>query len=93
MTVLFIAQSTGEDVPVPMASNAVMRQIPRTLIASSSVGDYAASPGGLQPGGAQNFMRRWFAILGSLFFLVLAPGTVAGLAPGWISRRSPWRRV
>jgi hypothetical protein len=43
--------------------------------------------------GAQNFMRRWFAILGSLFFLVLAPGTVAGLAPGWISRRSPWRRV
>lgn len=33
-------------------------------------------------------MRRVFAVLGSAFFLVLAPGTVAGLAPWWISR---WR--
>jgi protein-S-isoprenylcysteine O-methyltransferase Ste14 len=31
-------------------------------------------------------MRRVFAILGSAFFLVLAPGTVAGLVPWWISR-------
>ena len=31
-------------------------------------------------------MRRLFAILGSLLFLVLAPGTVAGLIPWWISR-------
>ncbi len=33
-------------------------------------------------------MRRLFAILGSALFLVLAPGTVAGLVPRWISR---WR--
>lgn len=33
-------------------------------------------------------MRRVFAVLGSAFFLVLAPGTVAGLVPWWISR---WR--
>jgi protein-S-isoprenylcysteine O-methyltransferase Ste14 len=33
-------------------------------------------------------MRRAFAILGSALFLVLAPGTVAGLVPWWISR---WR--
>ena len=33
-------------------------------------------------------MRRVFAVLGSVFFFVLAPGTVAGLAPWWISR---WR--
>ncbi len=33
-------------------------------------------------------MRRVFAILGSAVFLVLAPGTVAGLIPWWISR---WR--
>jgi len=30
-------------------------------------------------------MRRVFAVLGSAFFLVLAPGTVAGLVPWWIS--------
>jgi protein-S-isoprenylcysteine O-methyltransferase Ste14 len=30
-------------------------------------------------------MRRAFAILGSALFLVLAPGTVAGLVPWWIS--------
>jgi len=30
-------------------------------------------------------MRRAFAILGSAIFLVLAPGTVAGLVPWWIS--------
>jgi len=30
-------------------------------------------------------MRRAFAVLGSAFFLVLAPGTVAGLVPWWIS--------
>jgi protein-S-isoprenylcysteine O-methyltransferase Ste14 len=30
-------------------------------------------------------MRRAFAILGSGIFLVLAPGTVAGLVPWWIS--------
>jgi protein-S-isoprenylcysteine O-methyltransferase Ste14 len=33
-------------------------------------------------------MRRVFAVLGSALFLVLAPGTVAVLAPWWISR---WR--
>ena len=33
-------------------------------------------------------MRRAFAILGSLLFFVIAPGTVAGLVPWWISR---WR--
>src|SRR5260370_42568317 len=32
--------------------------------------------------------RRIFAILGSVLFLVLAPGTGAGLIPWWISR---WR--
>ena len=31
-------------------------------------------------------MRRLFAVPGSLLFLVLAPGTVAGLIPWWISR-------
>jgi protein-S-isoprenylcysteine O-methyltransferase Ste14 len=31
-------------------------------------------------------VRRISAILGSALFLVLAPGTVAGLAPWWISR-------
>jgi protein-S-isoprenylcysteine O-methyltransferase Ste14 len=30
-------------------------------------------------------MRRFFAVLGSLFFLLIAPGTVAGLVPWWIS--------
>ncbi len=30
-------------------------------------------------------MRRFFAILGSAFFLFIAPGTVAGLVPWWIS--------
>jgi protein-S-isoprenylcysteine O-methyltransferase Ste14 len=30
-------------------------------------------------------MRRLFAVLGSAFFLVIAPGTVAGLVPWWIS--------
>lgn len=33
-------------------------------------------------------MRRWLAVIGSAIFLVLAPGTVAGLVPWWISR---WR--
>ncbi|HKV28809.1 MAG TPA: isoprenylcysteine carboxylmethyltransferase family protein [Candidatus Acidoferrales bacterium] len=33
-------------------------------------------------------MRRVFAALGSVAFLVLAPGTVVGLIPWWISR---WR--
>ena len=33
-------------------------------------------------------MRRVLAIAGSAVFLVLAPGTVAGLVPWWISR---WR--
>jgi protein-S-isoprenylcysteine O-methyltransferase Ste14 len=33
-------------------------------------------------------MRRVLAVLGSALFLVLAPGTVAGLVPWWISR---WR--
>jgi len=33
-------------------------------------------------------MRRIFAVLGSALFFVLAPGTVAGLVPWWISR---WR--
>jgi protein-S-isoprenylcysteine O-methyltransferase Ste14 len=35
-----------------------------------------------------NGMRRAFAALGTALFFVLAPGTVAGLAPWWISR---WR--
>jgi protein-S-isoprenylcysteine O-methyltransferase Ste14 len=30
-------------------------------------------------------MRRWFAVLGSAIFFVLAPGTVAGFVPWWIS--------
>ena len=30
-------------------------------------------------------MRRFFAILGSRFFLLIAPGTVAGFVPWWIS--------
>jgi protein-S-isoprenylcysteine O-methyltransferase Ste14 len=33
-------------------------------------------------------MRRVFAVLGSALFLVIAPGTIAGLVPWWISR---WR--
>ena len=33
-------------------------------------------------------MRRALAVFGSALFFVLAPGTVAGLAPWWISR---WR--
>jgi protein-S-isoprenylcysteine O-methyltransferase Ste14 len=33
-------------------------------------------------------MRRAFAVLGSALFLLIAPGTVAGLVPWWISR---WR--
>ena len=33
-------------------------------------------------------MKRPAAIAGSVFFLLLAPGTVAGLVPWWISR---WR--
>lgn len=38
-------------------------------------------------------MKRSGAILGSAVFLVLAPGTVAGLIPWWISRwqtQPPW---
>ena len=31
-------------------------------------------------------MRQMFAVLGSALFFVLAPGTVAGLVPWWISR-------
>jgi protein-S-isoprenylcysteine O-methyltransferase Ste14 len=30
-------------------------------------------------------MRKFFAVLGSAVFFVLAPGIVAGLAPWWIS--------
>lgn len=37
---------------------------------------------------AEDRTRRVFAILGTAAFLVLAPGTVAGLVPWWISR---WR--
>jgi protein-S-isoprenylcysteine O-methyltransferase Ste14 len=33
-------------------------------------------------------LRRFFALLGTAIFLVLAPGCVAGLVPWWISR---WR--
>ena len=33
-------------------------------------------------------MRRLFAVVGSAFFLLIAPGTVAGLVPRWISH---WR--
>lgn len=32
--------------------------------------------------------RRVFAVVGSVFFLLIAPGTVAGLVPWWVSR---WR--
>jgi protein-S-isoprenylcysteine O-methyltransferase Ste14 len=38
-------------------------------------------------------MRRAMAVLGSALFLVIAPGTVAGLAPWWISGwnfKTPW---
>src|SRR5262249_60869192 len=31
-------------------------------------------------------VRRLVAVLGSAIFLVVAPGTVAGLVPRWISR-------
>jgi protein-S-isoprenylcysteine O-methyltransferase Ste14 len=37
---------------------------------------------------ADNRVRRVFAVLGTTVFLVLAPGTVVGLVPRWISR---WR--
>ena len=37
---------------------------------------------------AEDRTRRAFAILGTAAFLVLAPGTIAGLVPWWISR---WR--
>ena len=37
---------------------------------------------------ANDRIRRGFALLGTAFFLVLAPGCVAGLVPWWISR---WR--
>ena len=33
-------------------------------------------------------MRRLFAVVGSALFLLIAPGTVAGLVPWWISH---WR--
>src|SRR5712692_6831593 len=36
----------------------------------------------------QGRARRVFAVLGSVFFLLIAPGTVAGLVPWWVSR---WR--
>ena len=35
---------------------------------------------------ADNRTRRVFAVLGTAGFLLLAPGTVAGLVPWWISR-------
>ncbi len=35
---------------------------------------------------SENRMRRVFAILGSGLFLLLAPGTAAGVVPWWISR-------
>jgi protein-S-isoprenylcysteine O-methyltransferase Ste14 len=37
---------------------------------------------------AQDQSRRVFAVLGTAAFLILAPGTVAGLIPWWISH---WR--
>jgi protein-S-isoprenylcysteine O-methyltransferase Ste14 len=33
-------------------------------------------------------MRRWLAVVGSALFFIVAPGTVAGFVPWWISR---WR--
>jgi protein-S-isoprenylcysteine O-methyltransferase Ste14 len=39
-------------------------------------------------------IRRVFALVGTAFFLVMAPGCVAGLVPWWISRwqfRAPFR--
>jgi len=46
-------------------------------------------------------MRRWLALLGSTIFLVIAPGTLAGFVPWWISRWElqapllglPWIRI
>jgi protein-S-isoprenylcysteine O-methyltransferase Ste14 len=35
---------------------------------------------------AEDQTRRAFAVLGTAAFLILAPGTVAGLIPWWISR-------
>jgi protein-S-isoprenylcysteine O-methyltransferase Ste14 len=35
---------------------------------------------------AEDQSRRAFAVLGTAAFLILAPGTVAGLIPWWISR-------
>ncbi len=35
---------------------------------------------------AENLARRSSAILGSFFFLLLAPGTVAGVVPWWIAQ-------
>ena len=39
-------------------------------------------------------MRKTWAAVGSLVFLVLEPGTVAGLGPwlmtGWVVREAPW---
>jgi protein-S-isoprenylcysteine O-methyltransferase Ste14 len=32
-----------------------------------------------------NFVRKWRAALGSLVFLALAPGVVAGLVPWWLT--------
>jgi protein-S-isoprenylcysteine O-methyltransferase Ste14 len=38
------------------------------------------------PRKAEDRTRRVFAVLGTAAFLILAPGTVAGLIPWWISR-------
>jgi protein-S-isoprenylcysteine O-methyltransferase Ste14 len=36
-------------------------------------------------------MRKFFAVLGSALFFLIAPGTVAGLIPVWIARgNAPW---
>jgi protein-S-isoprenylcysteine O-methyltransferase Ste14 len=39
----------------------------------------------VHPRKAQDRTRRTFAVLGTAVFLILAPGTVAGLIPWWIS--------
>lgn len=39
----------------------------------------------MRESGAEDRSRRVFSILGTAIFLVLAPGTVAGLVPWWIS--------
>ena len=58
--------------------------VPSTYLAASLVVLVVA----VRPSSAGGGARRFAAALGSLAFLVIAPGTVVGLVPWWISR---WR--